>query len=128
MVRTDPNSYEKHELANRCYEFVKLLMEIETAFQTWQGGRRIERLVGLRSAELDERVSKLTGAFSGLADEKSGWMDGEQLSIPLHPRHDLKDAGVIVVTITRHDDGNTGRFEATIPVLLNQRPLIFTFD
>ena len=128
MARPDPDDYTKHQLANRCYELVPLLNTIEAAFRGWSGQRRIESLVGLPAAELNDRVAKLKGAFSKLADEKTGWMDGEQLSIPLHPRHDRKNEPTFIVTITRHDDGNTGRFEATIPPLQNCPAVTFTFD
>ena len=115
MARPNSDDHTKNELANRCYEFIDLVEQIGQAFQKWQGELAVERLVDLRGNEIDQRVEKLKAAFSVIASEKTGWQVGEALSIPLRPRHEMKDRGVVTITIELCLRGDAEYFLVTVP-------------
>ncbi len=115
MARPDPEDYTRHELANRCYEFIDLVERSGQAFQKWSGQLSVERLVGLRVDEIDSRVEKLKNGFSAIAGEKTDWQDDEALSTPLHPRHEMKDRGVIRIEVRLVVRGEKEYFLVTVP-------------
>ena len=128
MARPNPEDYSKNELCNRCYELLELVERYELTFQGWQQDRHVEQLVGLDSSEVDNRIGKLKQAFHDLTSEKTNWMHGEALSIPLHPRHELKDVrATISLTIQRFDEGDSDYFEVIV-AFFRENPLLFRLD
>ena len=127
MASPNADGYTKNELANRCYEFMRLVEVVGQAFQGWQQRQEVAVFTGLGAAELDDRVVKLKDAFAKLADEKIAWLDGQKMTIPLHPRHNLKNEPAVMVTISRHDKGDNAHFIASIP-RPQYHPLTFKFE
>lgn len=115
MARPDPSDHTRHELANRCYEFIDLVSRNGQAFQKWNAELSVEGLTGLRGEEIDSRVERLKDAFSAIAGEKTGWQVDEALSTPLHPRHEMKERGVLTIEIRLVAKGEQEHFLVTVP-------------
>lgn len=133
MARPDPDDYTRHELANRCYEFIDLIEKNGRAFQQWKAEFSVDQLVGLRGEDIDSRIENLKDGFSAIAGEKTGWQVDEALSTPLHPRHELKDRGVLTIEIRLVANGDKEYFLVTVPRNdaqgnLQYHPLKFVVD